>query len=134
MLILHDENLTINGVQIFPEISNEPHIVADDSLFDQVAAVSGYAKLIDNNGTLELPIDLEGLAAEKQLQELTASMRSERDAKLLALDSIVSNPLRYNASTSEQKVALEEYRQALLDVPQQTGFPQDVEWPVMPEI
>jgi len=58
--------------------------------------------------------------------------RAQRDQKLAALDNIVSNPLRWAGYTDEQKTEFATYRQALLDVPQQEGFPAKVEWPVMP--
>jgi hypothetical protein len=35
--------------------------------------------------------------------------------------------------TTEQQQQLQTYRQALLDVPQQAGFPDTIEWPEKPE-
>lgn len=35
--------------------------------------------------------------------------------------------------TTEQKQEWAEYRQALRDVPEQTGFPENVIWPLVPE-
>ena len=35
--------------------------------------------------------------------------------------------------TSEQKQAWLEYRQALRDLPTQTGFPWDISWPTKPQ-
>lgn len=63
-----------------------------------------------------------------------ADERVRRDWLLSQLDTIVSNPLRFATLTQEQIDALADYRQLLLDVPQQTGFPLAVEWPVMPAI
>lgn len=60
--------------------------------------------------------------------------RAKRDWLLSQLDKLVSNPLRFATLTQEQIDALADYRQLLLDVPQQTGFPLAVEWPVMPAI
>jgi hypothetical protein len=40
------------------------------------------------------------------------------------------NPMRWEVLTEEQKAALRTYRQQLLDVPQQPGFPWAVNWPV----
>lgn len=42
------------------------------------------------------------------------------------------NPIRYAALTDVQRREIETYRQALLDIPQQTGWPSDVEWPTKP--
>jgi len=54
---------------------------------------------------------------------LAGQVRTDRDARLAQLDAIVTNPLRWAAFTPEAQTALAAYRQALLDVPQQAGFP-----------
>src|SRR5699024_8461040 len=59
--------------------------------------------------------------------------RWKRDGLLYELDAIVSNPLRWNEFTEAEQQELALYRQALLDVPQQPGFPEDVEWPELPQ-
>lgn len=59
-------------------------------------------------------------------------VRAERDAKLVASDVYVL-PDRWAAMTSDQQQAWSAYRQALRDVPQQAGFPRNVQWPVKPE-
>lgn len=60
-----------------------------------------------------------------------AEVRSERDQLLRdTVDTI--NPMRWESMTIEQQDALRAYRQALLDVPQQLGFPFDVKWPQTP--
>lgn len=42
------------------------------------------------------------------------------------------NPIRYAALTTEQQQELATYRQALLDVTTQPGWPADVVWPTVP--
>ncbi len=59
-------------------------------------------------------------------------VRYNRDIKLADLDEFVKNPLRYDTLTDEQKTKLATYRQALLDIPQQGGFPVRVDWPRLP--
>ena len=62
-----------------------------------------------------------------------AVMREERDAKLrLEVDPVVSNPLRWADLSSEEQTEVAAYRTALLDVPQQPGFPSTVSWPTPP--
>jgi len=63
---------------------------------------------------------------------LAEQVRTDRDARLALLDAIVVNPLRWAACTPEEQAALAAYRQALLDVPQQGGFPGEIDWPEMP--
>ena len=65
-------------------------------------------------------------------EQLEAAARAKRDDLLRELDAIVSNPLRWAEFDDETKQALAEYRQALLDVPQQEGFPENIEWPENP--
>ena len=61
------------------------------------------------------------------------SMRQERDNILTTVvDPLVSNPLRWADLSSDKQAEWATYRTALLDVPQQAGFP-DVTWPTVPE-
>lgn len=69
----------------------------------------------------------------KTAEEKAAEVRAERDDRLKVLDVIVSNPLRWDGFSIELKGELSTYRQALLDVPQQSGFPDIIVWPEMPE-
>ena len=63
---------------------------------------------------------------------LSAQLRNERDSLLAEVDAFVGNPLRWATLSAEQQDAWAVYRQSLLDVPQQSGFPNDVVWPVRP--
>jgi hypothetical protein len=56
--------------------------------------------------------------------------RIVRNNLLTAVDRI--NPVWFNSLTTQQQTELAEYRQALLDVPQQSGFPTQVNWPAKP--
>lgn len=57
-------------------------------------------------------------------------IRKLRDTQLSQIDRV--NPVWYAALTTEQQQELQVYRQALLDVPQQSGFPTDTVWPSKP--
>ncbi len=59
-------------------------------------------------------------------------VRLVRDIQLGNLDEFVKNPLRYDALTEDQRGKLTVYRQSLLDVPQQGGFPVRIDWPRIP--
>ena len=63
---------------------------------------------------------------------LSEQLREKRDGLLVEVDAFVGNPLRWATLSTEQQDAWAVYRQALLDVPQQAGFPNDVVWPVKP--
>ena len=58
-------------------------------------------------------------------------MRALRDTLLNEhIDPV--NPVWYNSLTAEQQQELQTYRQALLDVPDQSGFPTAISWPTKP--
>jgi hypothetical protein len=60
--------------------------------------------------------------------------REKRDALLLSnVDPIVSNTLRLNDMSEDKRTEWTSYRQALLDIPEQSGFPNDITWPTKPE-
>ena len=59
-------------------------------------------------------------------------VRQERDYLLLGVDAFVSNPLRWASLDAATQDAWVAYRQALLDVPEQAGFPNEVTWPTKP--
>ena len=63
---------------------------------------------------------------------LSDQLRGERDGLLAEVDTIAGNALRWATLSAEQQDAWAVYRQALLDVPQQDGFPNDVTWPIKP--
>lgn len=65
--------------------------------------------------------------------ELALNIRQTRNMKLQhEVDPIAGNTLRWNELTSEQQAAWTQYRTDLLNVPQQSSFPQSVTWPVAP--
>lgn len=57
--------------------------------------------------------------------------RNKRNKLLFVIDQV--NPVWYSTLTEQQKNDLVAYRQALLDVPQQQGFPTTIMWPTKPE-
>jgi len=60
---------------------------------------------------------------------LATEVRAERDRLLSNMDVVVSNPLRWADLGSTKQNEWSTYRMALLDVPQQSGFPSTVTWP-----
>lgn len=69
-----------------------------------------------------------------ELEVESEIVRARRNQLLEELDPMVTNPLRWSALTEEQRSAAAAYRLALLDVPQQSGFPFSVTWPEKPEL
>ena len=91
-------------------------------------------KIVDG---IELPLTPEDIAENEALnlaweQGAGGRVREDRDQRLLEVDAFVGNPLRWATLSAEQQEAWAVYRQGLLDVPQQAGFPNTVVWPVSP--
>jgi hypothetical protein len=61
---------------------------------------------------------------------LVTSQRQHRNQLLSQVDRV--NPIWYASLTSQQQSELAQYRQCLLDVPQQPGWPEDITWPRVP--
>ena len=92
-------------------------------------------------GTVEVPLQPSNLhtwsgsawvsPSQDQVDAAQAAViRATRNAKLAnEVDPIVSNQLRWADMTAEQQAAWAAYRQALLDISQQSGFPHNVIWP-----
>ena len=71
-------------------------------------------------------LDADGIAAKDA--EQAKSVRQTRDQRLKDSDWTQGKDMPDNIST-----VWATYRQALRDVPQQAGFPWDVQWPQQPE-
>ena len=87
---------------------------------------------IDNNDLLTLiGTDFVAYVAPT---ETSREVRMMRDHLLQSeVDSVVSNPLRWADMTSEKQTEWSQYRTDLLNVPQQSGFPNSISWPTKPE-
>lgn len=72
---------------------------------------------------------------QEELDAMAAkSVREQRDFKLATeVDPIAGNALRWAALTPEKQTEWADYRQALLNIPEQAGFPHNVTWPTKPE-
>ena len=64
--------------------------------------------------------------------QMVTQQRTTRDFLLSQLDSLISNPLRWESISEQDKNEIGVYRTALLDVPQQAGFPENINWPSTP--
>ena len=92
---------------------------------------------IDNDALLELIGDdkepFVGQTEEQIREELEANVRIQRNFLLAEMDQVISNQIRFDAMPTEKQNQWTTYRQALLDVPQQSGFPETVNWPDKPD-
>jgi hypothetical protein len=91
---------------------------------------------IDNTDLRELIGNNYRVRTQSEIDTAAANLvRAERDTRLdIEVDPIVSNPLRWGSLSDEQQLAFTVYRQNLLDITEQEGFPHNVVWPTKPEV
>ena len=92
---------------------------------------------IDNDAIMALiGTDFAAYVAptQEELDAVTAGqVRAERDRILTTVvDPLVSNPLRWADLTEAKQAEWSQYRTDLLNVPQQSGFPNTITWPTEP--
>lgn len=74
---------------------------------------------------------IEQILSDEAIYNYHADLvRQKRDEMLKVVDGM--NPMRWETLTAEQQQQWREYRQALLDIPQQEGFPFSVIFPNAP--
>jgi len=90
---------------------------------------------IDNTALLSLiGTDFAPFSQVDHDARVAAFVRDQRDVKLSSeVDPIVTNPLRWADLTTEKQNEWTQYRTDLLNVPQQAGFPNTINWPTKPE-
>ena len=67
------------------------------------------------------------------IEQINAQHRRQERAHLLATTVDQMNPMRWAEMSEEKKTAWIQYRQALLDISKQEGWPFNVQWPTKPE-
>lgn len=75
-------------------------------------------------------IDLTPEQIQERLDMHSAMMREQRDYALLCSDFVFSPDV---GMSTEQKQDWLHYRQQLRELPEQPGFPKDIEWPEKPK-
>jgi len=115
-------DLTMNGVTEAVGYIADKDDVAETGQWVYAQIMSGEAGEIAEYEPPAPPTD----------EYLAEMARNERGSRLRYLDTILTNPLRWAAYSEEQQTVIAKYRQDLLDVPAQAGFPQEINWPVSP--
>ena len=96
----------------------------------QTADVQGVIQKSDGNWyTNWVAVDVTEEARQQIDQAQADSVRATRNKRLLDSDWIVLKSLENGQAVSNN---WKQYRQTLRDLPNQSGFPWDVEWPIAP--
>lgn len=107
-----------------PVNGNEPFDYFLDLEVEDSAELCVFLKDKIRSGSVEV------LPSEDSLADFQAAeIKAERDSLLCATDYLVQPDYPITESQREEVKA---YRQALRDVPQQEGFPENVVWPDKP--
>tara|TARA_A100000172_G_C3031788_1_gene106983 strand:- start:200 stop:610 length:411 start_codon:yes stop_codon:yes gene_type:complete len=84
-----------------------------------------YTSLKASNPTAYTPPTEEEINEQKAIE-----IRMQRDSLLRRdVDPLVTNPLRWDSLSTEVQNKVKTYRNALLDIPEQTAFPTSVSFP-----
>lgn len=101
-------------------------------VIEEPTAEKPIVKYREVNGQIEQYAEAAPVPAvpEPTSEQQEMQIRAQRNSLLTLCDwtQLPDAPL-----TAEQKQAWAEYRQALRDVPEQAGFPENVAWPLVPE-
>ena len=101
-------------------------------VIEEATAEKPIVKYREVNGQIEQYAEAAPVPAvpEPTAEQQEMQVRAQRNSLLSLSDwtQLADAPL-----TTEQKQAWAEYRQALRDVPEQAGFPENVVWPSAPE-
>ncbi len=105
-----------------------PYGIADNETDPYAITLNSILK-----SSMEINNDVEAYSAPSD-EVLSLNIRAQRDSILgTIVDPVVSNPLRWADMSPEKQEEWRVYRQALLNIPESSGFPSDVTWPTPPE-
>ena len=124
---LQSDNLRMDVEINHPTYGWIPYTVAPSDTDTTIDNAAILALVGSSFGAYVAPTQAELDAA------LAAEARAQRDRLLVAVDVVVSNPLRWADLSASKQVEWSNYRQELLNVPQQSGFPSSISWPTEPE-
>lgn len=96
--------------------------------FSVVTSTDGTVRVISPDDTEITGLDIAALQAQAASGEDQVEKRAERNRLLAEADIAINRAF----DNGDDLTALKAYRQALRDVPQQAGFPDNINWPVMP--
>lgn len=116
------------------------HNIREDDLFIEALA-NPQLQYVDNGQLVDMPpqpsmnhvFDYDAKSWVFDTKSASAKAYLQRN-QLLQDGPDRINPIWWNSMTAEQQQAWTTYRQSLLDVPQQPGFPEQIDWPAKPQV
>jgi|TARA_B110000858_G_C17732937_1_gene441056 hypothetical protein len=90
-------------------------------------------KKIVNNVSIDMTSQEIEAYNQAPIDMLPIIIREQRNEKLLQeVDPLVTNPLRWAELTEDKQAEWTQYRTDLLNIPEQSGFPNTITWPTKP--
>ncbi len=105
---------------------NDPDMTIDNTvLLDQMQTDGAISEYVPPTPPTQEEIDAESaLTIRQQRSDLLAAF----------VDPVVSNPMRWDSLTPDEKTEVTQYRTDLLNVTDQDTFPTSVTWPTQPSV
>lgn len=115
--------------KIHDQETNEVLIAVGDNI--QFFESMGYTEVGEVERAYDGRYFVAGHAPMMPQEEVVTQVRAERDRRLAETDWYMMPDYPADPDTLE---VVKNYRKALRDITLQSGFPRDVEWPVMPKV
>lgn len=115
--------------KIHDQETNEVLIAVGDNI--QFFESMGYTEVGEVERSYDGRYFVAGHAPTMPQEEVATQVRAERDRRLAETDWYMMPDYPADPETLE---VVKNYRKALRDITLQSGFPRDVEWPVMPKV
>lgn len=106
------------------------HGTPEKPMMETVLSDASMPYIAEADYQLALSEAWQGEVTVEEVPETADEIRARRDKLLADTDWTQTLDAPIDAATRE---AMRTYRQALRDVPQQEGFPADIQWPELPE-
>ena len=102
-----------------------PNVEVSESVWNN--AINNSHNHVTNSG-------ITSYVDPRTISEREADARAERDYILKhEADPVITNPLRWAEMTTAKQAEWANYRTTLLDISEQSGFPDNITWPVKPQ-
>ena len=111
--------------------SHTPHDVTLKKLFTALTKDSQTHRVVHGENWEWSVEAIPAPTPEEEKSELEAQVRAQRDELIAETDYLLMADYPISA---EQLADVKAYRQVLRDVPQQDGFPNNVDWPEKPVV
>lgn len=115
--------------KIHDQETNEVLIAVGDNI--QFFESMGYTEVGEVERAYDGRYFVAGHAPMMPQEEVATQVRTERDRRLAETDWYMMPDYPADPETLE---VVKNYRKALRDITLQSGFPRDVEWPVIPKV